>query len=476
MNLNIILFAAPSTLFLYSYRGYILYSIRRRIRLHKLSLLSSRIHYIVPAVLFIFSFLLLLIPPFFNLRYSTPLVSHPEIDLSEPVQFFLAGSVFLAGMIVLLRPKMPKLSKWSVYSHKQIDTYPSSNIDAAPDKKPPDKFENACLIVPFLDADVDIQKKFIDAASHLVSNKIRSYEIISTDKTFHFHFTSETKQDLDHMISIYKQFFPQMQFDYDCDVSIPDEKLSLCYVTNKNHHPFVLYDLRQTGKLIGPLLSSLKQTEFAWVQIIWTEFSSHQLSDLHSLISDKIVDIETPREKEVNGKIEKFDHPAKFSEFHRYSYRLISHLIAKSGTRLSIVFVRCAVSNKTELPFAQIEDADEVKMHLPFSQISTQTGEGKVGEQLNVVWTKSDRLLDDMIARRIDRNECDRMLADFVKNYLRDRYLWSLPFLLMTPHELALLVHLPDASLSGEFSFRTTRGSFVPRPMGEKKKGIAVSQ
>jgi len=446
--------------------------------LHKLSILSNRVHYIIPAVLFIFSFLLLLIPPFFNLRYSTPLVSHPEIDLSEPVQFFLAGSVFLAGLIVLLRPKMPKLSKWSVYSQKQIDTYPSSNIDVYPaDKKPIDKFETACLIVPFIDAD-DIQKRFIDAASHLVTNKIRSFEIIYTDKTFHFHFTSESKQDLEHMLSIYRQFFPQIQFDYDCDVSLDrNEKLSVCYVTTKNHHPFVLFDLKQTGKLIGPLLASLAQTEFAWIQIIWTEFSSRQLSDLHSNINDKIVDIETPREKEVNGKIEKFDHPAKYGEFHRYSSRLLSHLISKSGSRLSIVFVRCAISQKTELPFVQIEDSDEVKMmHLPFSQISTRTGEGKVGERLQVVWTRSDRIKDDMIARRIDLDECDRMITDFVKNYLRERYLWSLPFLIMTPQELALLVHLPDASLSSEFSFRTTRSTFVPRQRSEKKKGIAISQ
>jgi hypothetical protein len=472
MNINIILFAAPSALFLYMYRGYLTYSIRRRIRLHKLSLLSHRVHYIVPAVLFIFSFLLLLIPPFFNLRFSTPLVAHPFVDLSETAQYFLAGIVFLIGLITLIRPKMPKLSKWSVYSQKQIDTYPSSKSN---------KQENniqvsfACLIVPFLD-DQDIQKRFIDAASHLVSSHIRSFEIIYTDQTFHFHFTSGTKQDLDHMISLYRQFFPQIVFDYDCDVSIPDKKVMVCYVTNKNHHPFILYDIKQTGKLIGPLLSSLKQTEFAWIQIIWTEFSSHRLNDLHSLINDKVVKVETPQEKEVNGKIIKYDHPAKHSEFHRYSSRLLSHLISKSGSRLSIVFVRCAVSSKTELPFGQIEDSDEVKMHLPFSQISTQTGEGKVGERLNVVWTKSDRLLDDMIARRIDRNECDKMVEDFVKNYLRERYLWSLPFLLMTPQELALLVHLPSASLSNDFNFKTTRSTFVPRPHNEKKKGIAISQ
>jgi hypothetical protein len=474
MNINIILFAAPSALFLYMYRGYLTYSIRRRIRMHKLSLLSNRVHYIVPAVLFIFSFLLLLIPPLIVLRYSTPLLSHPIIDLSETIQYFLAGSVFLAGLIVLLRPRMPRLSKWAVYSHKQIDTYPSSKSNNQEHNDTQVSF--ACLIIPFSD-DSDVQKKYIDAASHLVSNKIRSFEIIYTDKTFHFHFVCESKQDLDHMISIYRQFFPSLLFDYNCDVSIPqDKKLMMCYVTNKNHHPFVLYDLKQVGKLIGPLLASLRQTDFAWIQIIWTEFSSHHLNDLHSTINDKVVDIETPREKEINKKIVKYDHPAKYSEFHRYSNRLLSHLISKSGSRLCIVFVRCAVSNKTELPFAQIQDADEVKMHLPFSQISTQTGEGKVGERLNVVWTKSDRLLDDMIARRIDRNECDRMLADFVKNYLRDRYLWSLPFLLMTPQELALLVHLPSASLSGEFSFKTTRGSFVPRPRGEVKKGIAISQ
>jgi hypothetical protein len=440
--------------------------------MHKLSILSHRVHYIVPAVLFIFSFLLLLIPPFFNLRYSTPLVSHPIIDLSDTLQYFIAGIVFLIALIVLIRPKMPKLSKWAVYSQKHIDTYPSNNQEHNDTQ-----VSFACLIVPFLDSDVDIQKRFIDAASHLVSNKIRSFEIIYADQTFHFHFTSESKQDLDHMISIYKQFFPQMQFDYDCDVSIPDKKLMTSYVTTKNHHPFVLLDLKQVGKLIGPLLASLRQTDFAWIQIIWTEFSSHRLNDLHSNINDKVVDIETPREKEIDGKIEKFDHPAKYSEFHTYSRRLLSHLVSKSGSRLCVVFVRCAVSSQTEMPFSQIEDADDVKMmHLPFHQISTQQGEGKVGERLQVVWTKSNRLLDDMLNRRIDLNECDRMVADFVKNYLRDRYLWSLPFLLMTPAELALLVHLPPASLSSDFNFRTTRGSFVPRPKGEVKKGIAVSQ
>ena len=270
MNLDIILFAVPSALFLYMYRGYLTYSIRRRMRMHRLGILSSRVHYIAPIILFTASFLLLLIHPLFVLKFSTPLVSHPIIDLSEPLQYFISGIVFLAGLIVLLRPRMPKLSRWSVYSNKQIDVYP------APDKKktPPDKFETACLIIPFLDTDSDIQKRFIDAASHLVSSHVRSFEILYINQTYHFHFVCENKQDLDHIVSIYKQFFPQIQFDFGCDVSIPqDEKLSLCYVTTKNHHPFVLFDLKQTGKLIGPLLASLRHTDFAWIQIIWTEFS-----------------------------------------------------------------------------------------------------------------------------------------------------------------------------------------------------------
>jgi len=438
--------------------------------MHRLTIYSKK-DFIAPIILFASSFILLLLPPLFVLKFSTPLVAHPFIDLSETARYFLAGIVFLAGLITLIRPKMPKLSKWAVYSQKHIDTYPSNNQEHNDTQ-----VSFACLIVPFLDSDVDIQKRFIDAASHLVSNKIRSFEIIYADKTFHFHFASENKQDLDHMISVYRQFFPSLLFDYNCYVSIPDEKLSLCYVTTKNHHPFVLFDLKQTGKLIGPLLASLKNADFAWIQIIWTEFSSRHLNDLHSNISDAVVDIETPQEKEIDGKMEKFDHPAKFSEFHRYSNRLLAHLIGKSGSRLCVVFVRCAISDKTEMPFSQIEDADDVKMHLPFHQITTQTGEGKVGERLHTVWTKSNRLINDMISRRIDVDECEKMIEDFVKNYLRDRYLWSLPFLLMTPSELALLVHLPSASLSSDFNFRTTRSTFVPRQRSEVKKGIAVSQ
>jgi hypothetical protein len=455
------------------YRGYLTYSIRRQIRIHRLFLYSKK-DLIAPIILFAVSFLFLLMPPLFALRFSTPLAFRPFVDLSETAQYFIAGIVFLIGLVTLIRPKMPKLSQWAVYSTKQIDTYPSSKKSDQEHNDTQVSF--ACLIIPFVDAD-DVQKRFIDAASHLVSSHVRSFEIIYAGRMFHFHFTSESKQDLEHMLSIYRQFFPQLQFDFNCDVSLDrNEKLMMCYVTNKNHHPFVLYDLRQTGKLIGPLLSSLAHTEFAWIQIIWVEFSSHHLSDLHSNINDKVVEIETPREKEIDGKIEKYDHPAKYSEFHRYSNRLLSHLISKSGSRLAVVYVRCAVSDKTEMPFSQIEDADEVKMHLPFHQISTQQGEGKIGERLQVVWTKSNRLINDMLNRRIDRDECDKMLADFVKNYLRERYLWSLPFLLMTPSELALLVHLPDASLSSDFNFKTTRGSFVPRPMGEVKKGIAISQ
>jgi hypothetical protein len=81
-----------------------------------------------------------------------------------------------------------------------------------------------------------------------------------------------------------------------------------------------------------------------------------------------------------------------------------------------------------------------------------------------------------MTNRRIEIDECEKMLNDFVKNYLKDRHLWSLPFLTMTPAELSLLVHLPDASLSSEFSFKTTRPSFVPLAHKEKKIGIAVSK
>jgi len=140
------------------------------------------------------------------------------------------------------------------------------------------------------------------------------------------------------------------------------------------------------------------------------------------------------------------------------------------------------VPNETsdnQLPFNMIEDGDEVtRPHLPFSTIQTQTGEGKIGERLEVVFLKEDdkklRFLFDMIDHRIDLNECEKMIADFAKNYLQDRHLWSLPFLLFTPNELALLVHLPDAKLGADLHFKTTRSQSVPRMNLPGKPGIKV--
>lgn|GEM_PF-3911091 len=362
-----------------------------------------------------------------------------------------------------------------------------------------DSIASASLTVPLIDApEAELQRKFVDAAAKLVGGTPRFFEIHwdSQEEELELRFCAQSGEELNHMVRLYRQEFPGLVSN---DVSSPTPKwltgvdptrLELFYVTNAHAHPFVLYDLRRVGKLMDPLLASLERYRYAWVQVVWQEFHSaaRHLTEISHAIQDGIRTAEGPvfrtvRRTDEEGRVryedERQDHPAKGSEFHLSSKRLLSHLAGKSGSRLCAVAIRGILegSREEELPFYMVEDGETpARQGLPFSSVSTHPGEGKIGEHLCMVDSKHPLVILDMVDHRFDLSVVERQLRDFSRNYLKERELWNPPFILMTPQELALLVHLPNARLGGDLHFEVTRGSGIPSFGGDEgKRGIVLS-
>ena len=362
-----------------------------------------------------------------------------------------------------------------------------------------DSVASASLTIPFIDIPVvELQRKLIDAAGKLVGGKTRFFEILwdSQKVKLELRFCAQSKEELKYMIQLYRQEFPWL-ISNEASSSTPEwltgvdpTKLHLFYVTNAHSHPFVLYDLRRVGKLMDPLLASLERYRYAWVQVAWQEFHSatRYLAEISHEIEDGIRTAEEPvfrtvRRTDEDGRVryvdERHDHPAKNSEFHVSSKKLLSHLVGKMGSRLCAVVVRGILegSREEELPFYMVEDGEApTRQGLPFSNVSTYSGEGKIGEHLSMVYSKRPLMILDMVNHSFDLSVVERQLMDFSRHYLKERELWNPPFILMTPQELALLIHFPNARLAGDLHFEVTRGSGIPSfPGGEGKRGIILS-
>lgn len=357
------------------------------------------------------------------------------------------------------------------------------------------------VAVPLAQGDgLDLRKVQL-AASSVVSSRPRSFEIFWDGTSFELCFGAPTKEDLNHMVENYRQHvkvgvvdesagLPKDSSEYPAPKWLSQLDPSTCrllFLGNAYGHAYCLYDVKRTGRLMTPLLLALQRSRFAWVQFLWFERPLQKyLSSLGSRMRDKFIEIDQPIPKvrswrDEDGKLhtERYtvDHPAKFGEFHTNFKRMDAHIMGKSGSRSIVIIGRGLLQphegmEMQKLPFAEIEDSDEVKQphDLPFRQVMTQTGEGKIGERLQEWLTTDPRMIIDLVERRVF--DVDREMGRYVESYLRDRR--GLPFTIFTADEMGLIAHPPSSDIRG---LRTTRQSELPPPRSNRveKPGIQIT-
>jgi hypothetical protein len=350
------------------------------------------------------------------------------------------------------------------------------------------------------------------AASSVVSQRPRSFEVFWDGTKFELCFGSGNTEDLDHTVRNYVQHVKVGDASPDpsdfVEVTIGsagarssregglggggrfpapswlpkvDPAKTKCFhVSNAYGHAYCMYDVKRTGLLMTPLLLALRRSQRAWVQFLWFEcpLQGH-LSELGAKMREtyRVIDapiLKTRRWVDDEGRAHydkvQEDHPAKYGEYHSNYRKMDAHLMGKSGSRLIVMIIRGQVQSKggaveEELPFSGIEDSADVRQphDLSFSKVQTQVGESKIGEWLKERWTDDPRLIYDLVERRVF--DVGKEMKDYVGSYLKHRE--GLPFVIMTSDEMGLLVHMPSSDVLG---VDTTRQSDLPT---SQKRGVA---
>jgi hypothetical protein len=360
---------------------------------------------------------------------------------------------------------------------------------------------------------VQLQKEAQDpraiqaSAAAIVSRSPRSFEVFWDGSEFRLCLGSSTSWDLDFMTKIYRQHVM---------VGLPDEstdfllvspgggnnrdpvpgwlqkldpaRTKFFFVGNELGHCFAVLDTRKTGILMTPLLLTLQRSRFAWAQFVWFEADVRgYLGELKSAMFQRWKDIDTPIEKtytwtdsygRIHDYTKKYDHPAKYGEFHSSHDKLRGHIESKMGSRLAVMIIRGVVDIGSEggfheLPFSMIEDSAEVRRGrwLSSPHLSSSGGDSRLGDVLKERWSDDPRILVDMIRRRVF--DVEKPMESFVEDYLPWRR--SLPFVILGTEEMGLLIHPPSTEVSG---LKTTRRSELPPPSPNRmaeKRGIQIA-
>ncbi len=356
-------------------------------------------------------------------------------------------------------------------------------------------------------------KKMMLAASFLVSENPRCLEVFwdSTKEELTFLLTSVKDEDHSRFAKMFgNQFGVQVDAAADSSVGpsgtepsgvgvsgrdarsafIPEwlrqegcltdlGSASFFNISTTHGHAFASYDLRSIGSVMTPLISSLQHARFAWLQVEWYEKNlTSYFTSLADRLNRRVKEIQAPIPKSSTwtdsaGKLHvdnwEEDHWEKGYELDNGYKRLMAHLSTKRGQKQVCVIVRGVTVPQVQVDQSVgVEASSEVEMkeremELPVSVSSEAT----IQERWNVYYSNDPRMLVDLVERRTI--EPDRAMEEYVGSYLkggrnsrgsgwaaRKGARRNLPFLVLSPRELALILHLPDpVQLKG---VRTTRG------------------
>lgn len=240
-----------------------------------------------------------------------------------------------------------------------------------------------------------------------------------------------------------------------------------------HRHPFVNFDLGNMTS-ITDIINSVQKTRLAWLQILFVERNlTPYLNDLSEEMSRRFNLFNSPIHrkrnfKDTEGKVHTedytVDHPEKNSEFTSNYKRLSSQLHQKSSNRHIVTVVRGVMMPNISLN-VDVSESPGAPESLPIGGY-----ESVVGENLRVYYYQNPRCLLDLLLRRIP--DVDLAMKRFVHSYHSYVQRENLPFLILTPQELPLFVHLPDpANLS---NIQTTRQSAIPQMTIPQKEGIQI--
>lgn len=324
---------------------------------------------------------------------------------------------------------------------------------------------SGCLVS--IPTSMDIQTA-IDNVGGVISAGIRSLEIWwdSEKQELQIVLIAST-YDLDKFKQAFYNMYPNIDFE-DIDVLEPEwfdktKDYQIFDVGYRHGHFSTVFDQAKAHLIITQIANTIQLSKFAWIQIV---FKSHSfVKNLQSHLinlqnhNQSIAKQHYPTSTWLfSDKTELKDHPEKFGDFATNYKNLDKYTTLKTQNSHVLASVRGVVESnlKLDIDFSPIESLpiENIRSAIEYVNKNTYDHQNFYSEKkpqhikVNDSKTKMQRI--DMFANRL-LPDPTQTLSKIVNNYLSKSWTGSYktrlspPFLLLTPVEMGLFIHLPDS-------------------------------
>jgi len=312
-------------------------------------------------------------------------------------------------------------------------------------------------------------KKALENISGIVSAGVRSLEIWwDSDQQKLDIVLVANLHDLDKFKQSFYNMYPNVEFE-DIDDLQPDwfnekNNYQIFDVGYKHGHFSTVFDLKNSHQIITNISNTIQLSKYAWIQLVFknhnfiTDLQTHATNLKNHYQSIMKDDYFSTSDLLFTDKSEGREHPEKNRDF-AMNYKLLeSHTALKTQSSHVILSVRGLVESNTELDldFSEIESLPVENIRSNFEHLTKNIYD--YNNFFSKEKPKFIRINDKKVKEQKISIFPNRLLPDptksfpkIVNNYTSKSWTGnyktriSPPFLLFTPPELALFVHLPDS-------------------------------
>ena len=311
-------------------------------------------------------------------------------------------------------------------------------------------------------------KLAILSLSGIVSAGIRSFELWWDSKLQTLDIVIVASEaDLDKFKQSLINAYPNIDFE-DLDDITPEwfdktNNYEIFDVGYQHGHFFTIFDKVRAHQIISNIANTIQLSKNAWIQIV---FKSHPLiDDFQKFLQKTSRHYKTVTRTDYVSELDGFvssngpgDHPEKYGEFAKNFKTIENYSSLKTQSLQTIVSIRGLIdsNNELDLDFSPIESLPVENLRSAIEHMSKNTysykdfydEKNQKHIKINSKKTKFQRI--DIFEKRLllePKQHLPKIINDYVgKTFLFGNYKdrQSPPFLILSPEEISLVLHLPD--------------------------------
>lgn len=333
-------------------------------------------------------------------------------------------------------------------------------------------------------------KTAIDNIGGLISADTRSLEIWwNSDKQLLDIILVATESDLDKFKQAFYNMYQNISYE-DIDTLTPDwfddtKEYQIFDVGYKHGHFSTVFDQSKTHQLITQVSNTIQLSKYAWIQLVFKNYPFVKYLQNHSTNLKNQYKLVTSNDHFSNSdllfsdKTEGKEHPEKYDDFATNFKLLEKHTTTKTQSSHVELSIRGLIESDIDLDldFSEIESLPFENIHSNIEHLTKHTYpfdsfyNSKKPQHIKVDDSKTKQQRISLFQDRL-LPDPKYVMPEIVSNYTKKRWLSgnykirdSPPFLILTPSELSLFVHLPDSKTK---NLIITRKQLMPQQQMNK--------